>query len=687
LDRTLRMAHQLAIAYFPNATGPVLTGRLQHLLSCVRHEHRQYADGPLRQTLMVAFLDPLAKHDRRPWRGSRVLLRLQLANGLVYHLRLAGDVGPVLQCLEPFAKWLLQQTYDVEAFDRYARYLHTLADPNSTVTHTCDISIGRAAGMVSAPGISLLLITRTSLAALNRLRTEYGHRPLNRLPDVLKQHFAAMFAATAAATEAYLAGLDQHALALVREFEVKYHRRFDDLRVYNFLVAHDGAHCRNRIQAMRELPWLLRPLADLDSLFSTHPEYPPAPPVITLGAATTILEAIDTARPLFDAVSRAFDLPRETVSWTRGQMLPNTAHFDVHRIRLLLLMLSWLPPEKRPGTDQDWAHMKKVILTLFAVLRGCWNQEEFPDLLLDEPRYGVIFRRWLRELVRPDLAAAVHHLETWRLAGHDAGDMQDYLAALCKGMRDNQKAAKNHGDERGEPQAGDFLAWLGNRSLREIAGFSRRWHAAMHGQFRPEVPVYVPDHEHVAKWPAVLAKPLHADPCEIIELTTSRALAQEGRAMEHCVGGYAAQCVFDNRLIFSVRGVNKLRLSTVELELQEEPLRVCLRQHKGRQNAAPPQSCVTVVESLITTLNSPAFRPTLQARREYQRKMRSLEQKDRERLREHIDAYDRMAQAAAWAVTGEAICGQGQEILKPIAPVFRPQETRPHKVIQEKVSH
>lgn len=651
MDQLTLLAEQLTLGYFPNTTDPLLAKRLRQMLSCVRNDHQQYAQGPLRQSLIVAYLDPLAKPDRsRLWSGSRAFLRLQLANGLVYGLKLTGVVGPALQRLDQIAQWLLEKPFNVESFDMYAQHISEIVNVDKSVPDVCNVRLLLVAGLAPTPGISKIFVEKMCLAALNRLRSQYDYRQLNQLPGVLKQRFAEMFTATSTATLAYLAALDQDALSLVREFETKYHNRFDDLRAYNFLVEQNSMHCFNRVQAMRELPWLLRPLANMDAMYSTQVEEPAMPPMISPPAAAIILDAIDGGKPLFNAVSLAFDVPRETVRWTHYRMLPNVAQFDVRRIHLLLLMLSWLPREKRPETDAEWKTMKKVVCALFVMFSACWDADQFPDLLLQDSRYTPVFRRWLRELTRPNLAAAKRRIENLRENGNDESDMRDFLGALCHGIRSFGTPLFPNIDGATNSQVDQFLGWLGSQSLRQIAELSRRWHVALREQTRPVEPVCVSNSQPNEVWPAVLATPIYIGAYKIVELTSEKALTDEGWFMENCLASYVSRCVFSNRLIFSIRDTCDLRLSTVELALDEHLLSVSMQQHKGRKNAPAPEQCTGVVNHLLKTLNAAACRRALQARRDYQSSMRMRKDKEHERLRKDVRNHERMAMAAAWTV-------------------------------------
>ena len=69
---------------------------------------------------------------------------------------------------------------------------------------------------------------------------------------------------------------------------------------------------------------------------------------------------------------------------------------------------------------------------------------------------------------------------------------------------------------------------------------------------------------------------------QIIPLTSSRALRQEGRAMKNCVGSYDVRCAAGICLVFSIRDLDDRRLATMSLDFGERGWR--LGQIKGVAN-------------------------------------------------------------------------------------------------------
>lgn len=75
--------------------------------------------------------------------------------------------------------------------------------------------------------------------------------------------------------------------------------------------------------------------------------------------------------------------------------------------------------------------------------------------------------------------------------------------------------------------------------------------------------------KRVLTWNSVL-DPFEVGDYQIIPLTNSRALRQEGRAMHHCVGGYDEMCANDQVRVFSIRDLMGNCLATMSLVFRND---------------------------------------------------------------------------------------------------------------------
>ena len=650
MNELVDITMQVVTAYFPGITDPTLQLRLRHLLSYVRCNAQHYSHGALRQSLVIAYLTPVTTPTRRPWAGARALVRLEIANGLLYALRFEGDIEPALIQLDCIATWLTQNGAQIVSINDAQSQLSALINLNRTNRPSCKVYLHPSASIAPTSAIGPRLIEKIFLASFNALRNEYGLPPLPDLPLPLKHHLDAMLESVRTTTRNFLTALNQDALTLIDEFRNTYHHRYDDVTAYNFLAEHCGAHSRNRTQAMRALPWLLRPLSKMDNLFSITTEQFTLPPMIKRRAAREIVTAIDLGLPLFDAVSRIFNVPGETVRWSRHQMLPNTAQFNVRSLHFLMAVLSCLPREKRPTDDDQWHCMKTVVCALLTILGACWDGGGLATVLMNEQQFRPIFRHWLSQLMRPDWASAALRIQTMREVGEDEHALKDFLGVLRRAMRPADTASLVDSAAT-EPSDDAFLAWLARQSLHTVSRLSTAWHTAIANLTRPRSLDPVASHLPLVKWPALLDTPLVVDGYQIVELTTSMSLLEEGQRMAHCAGGYVTRCSLGTAFIFSVRTVKGTPLSTVELGIHEHTLRVFLKQHKGRRNNPPSLTCTDIVNRLIELLNSISHRPILVMRQEYSDEMRARSMNERNRVARQVTDYDRMAQHAAWELT------------------------------------
>lgn len=88
--------------------------------------------------------------------------------------------------------------------------------------------------------------------------------------------------------------------------------------------------------------------------------------------------------------------------------------------------------------------------------------------------------------------------------------------------------------------------------------------------------------KHVLVWDSALEDHELGD-YQVIPLTSSWALRQEGRAMRHCVGGYDEICSKGRARVFSIRDLMGNRLATLSLVFRDDYWH--LEQVKGVENA------------------------------------------------------------------------------------------------------
>ncbi len=153
---------------------------------------------------------------------------------------------------------------------------------------------------------------------------------------------------------------------------------------------------------------------------------------------------------------------------------------------------------------------------------------------------------------------------------------------------------------------GDAMrALLGEGTLRRLLEISRRWHSR-EARMHEELPVD-PGGRRGETWPAALPDATYGD-LTVVVLTDGRQLREEGRALDHCVGGYGPECLEGRSRIVSVRrsvdGV-VTRLSTAELSWERAdggPPDVS--QHLGPHNSVPPPLARAALDRYVDDLSS-----------------------------------------------------------------------------------
>lgn len=558
----------------------------QALAECARWEHHLIADGPVQGLLLHVVADMPRRSEGGRDAAARICARLTLRNGTIYGVTATCTHASVLDVLLAAGGALAGERYDESFFRERNRAIAAALAAAGHVRATVELVHG--ASVVPRPVLSAAQLGRLALQALNSGRNATAQAPLAQLPADLADHFSRTCGFDDLAVHAWRATLEADALAYLGSMPAVQGVTLNRLAVYNFLAAR-GGKCRNRIQAVQVLPWLLPMLTA------------PAKGEILFEVAS-IQGAIDDGAPLFDAVARAFAVPTAVVRWLGRRPLPPTWTLDASRLRRLLALLSWLPPERRPQASAAFTALAAIGNALVAPL-GFHESDETPALL---GRYAPCMTRWLRELTRSGLAATAASRDFAQLSA-DLADARDFLRALYQSAQEI--------DQRDQGGAQDqVLAFCAGTTVRRLLALSRQWHAGVVAEgMAPE------DGARGWRWPAVLAQPWRHGQRILVELTSSAQLQAEGRAMRHCVASYDAACLHGNRMIVSLRAASGASLSTAELYLQADGPGVCLGQHRGAGNTVPAAECVQALADLLRYLNGADCSEALRGRLDFQR--------------------------------------------------------------------
>jgi hypothetical protein len=129
-------------------------------------------------------------------------------------------------------------------------------------------------------------------------------------------------------------------------------------------------------------------------------------------------------------------------------------------------------------------------------------------------------------------------------------------------------------------------------SLSNIIQASKTWHKSVgYGSFR----------QGFRMWPALCDPVIAPNGIQLIPLTTSAELADEGQAMRHCVGGYSQVCLFRGSHIFSIRDKHGKRLSTLQLVQTGHSVRN--EQNHGFANGIPDTRAAKAADWFVKKVN------------------------------------------------------------------------------------
>jgi hypothetical protein len=197
-------------------------------------------------------------------------------------------------------------------------------------------------------------------------------------------------------------------------------------------------------------------------------------------------------------------------------------------------------------------------------------------------------------------------------------------------------------------------AILGDKGLGKVLDVNNRYHRALTrieaaaGDGRPDL-AWLP-----------LSAPKRYGDYTVTPLTSQAQLTVEGRAMGHCVGGYASACL-NRSHVLSIRRDGE-RVSTVQVvETGNENKPFKIRQNYGPRNSQPPAGARQAAESYLREINDPKTRPDLTAhnarRAEVKQKMAEFELISRI----GFDPEDRAASEAVAASWQEVMIGPGRK--------------------------
>lgn len=294
--------------------------------------------------------------------------------------------------------------------------------------------------------------------------------------------------------------------------------------------------------------------------------------------------AIDAGRDLTGVLAAHYGISRGLV---RHALNAEYWHAASHATRRgLLALLDELPDNRRP-TLAEFERWMAYLPNYFMLI----GEDEEGDPL---PQPTGVHRGAFR----------LGWAATWARAARRHGDLHPALADcddFLESLQDHLRARLRR--RRGVKRQRLAQGWLACHGLLGLLAASARWHRQRpQGEDFAEVP---PGFE----LPTILGE-VEENGATARELVTPQALAEEGRQMAHCVGGYWPRCV-DGERIFALALANGER-ATAQYRPTLARERDCdtvyhLAQLRGPHNAAVSADMERWANAVEERLNAPAL--------------------------------------------------------------------------------
>lgn len=401
---------------------------------------------------------------------------------------------------------------------------------------------------------------------------------LSALVDALEQSARSELAT---ALHQFREGLDAEVWARVVNQDMACVRR------YNLLMGGSAQRRLHRLQFAATFPVLFHALTA-----------EPRPP----GLPLNLLQLIDGGRPAVAFLARAFGVRKSTVRHLVGRPVSEVGSFWTAAPARLLAVLDAIAPEARPVTAERWHSLECMV--------------KAADKAMQRPVRPAIVAAWYRSLEGGTLTTG-HASVKGRLTVQgrssldefiaQAGQVREFLDALteCLTLRADAHGMCQAAD-RGLSVRGLAEGVIARHSWKAVVAMAAAWRRAAHA-CRAE---YAEMCERVlgGRFAPLLPRPTAFGERMVMPLTTAAELAQEGQALDHCVGQYAASCRQGESYIVGLRSGDGSRpISTAEFTLHADALgsvRAQLRQHFARADSDPGAACRAAIHDLQAQLQT-----------------------------------------------------------------------------------
>ena len=336
---------------------------------------------------------------------------------------------------------------------------------------------------------------------------------------------------------------------------------------YNFLTGRSDSESFNLLQSARVFPVLIPALASGNAPYE-------------------IMKAIQTRKPLLEAVAKAYNIPKSVPRSTLGIDLATVGHAWADQPKTLFRLLATLKADFRPVNAEDWKSFNTAVQAIS-------QSSGMPPLCSRN-------RLWLA-------ACAARKFKVDNLGAELARaaiDIDEFTSALVAVLNFELRRDSQHHSVHAINAVDEFLA--NQNDIIKFAKLAQRYEAA----YLRESAEFANAEEKAllsgACWKSVLEAPFVTTLRTIHHLVTAEELLEDGADMQHCVGGYAVYCLSGGALIFSVRDREGQRCSTFHVSISQDGMgntKINYVQHRGKRNAEPSRECKMASLSLLRHLN------------------------------------------------------------------------------------
>ena len=430
-------------------------------------------------------------------------------------------------------------------------------------------------------------------------------------------------------------------------------------QIYNYFVTPNAILQRNRVQACKQLPWLLE--AVIAPFFAHNWQQNHIANAAKIQRAQTVLNAIDNGAPLFKTVAKVYNVTPAVIKSTQQQSAPNDALFNSKNIAHYLLFLNELPPEKRHFYPEIASTLSDIIELNLSVLAGYFGDLN-GSALLTHPLAVRLIGEYIKSVFKADLNSTQTALKKWnRHFWYQA--LEEFLQEISRAWVQQhgglnitkievqitrQNALLSHSQRQARDE---FIQQLLSRmSMQALQNFANQWLQKVYEQ--QKIMMRWKDVSALQTWPAILSKPLQLEHVIATELNSVYAIKNHGQHQQNCLAAPNRYHYQSDRLVFALINTQTQQNTTLECQLKAPNNHIQINQHRAAKNTEPPDSLIKAAEKLLTLLNSTEHEPARKKRLIFQQQAMKRDRQRAEFVTEKTGEYEAIGSDLAWEMVG-----------------------------------